>query len=386
MPASDASAAPPRLGAWRPAAVVACTAAVLVGCLLSSRTREAASQAWPPFALVTGLLLIGVAAHCDGLFEAAADRVSALRVGTRGLYIVMMVLVAAVTVVLTLDTAVVFLTPILVAVARRRQVDESPFLYGCVFMSNAASLLLPGANLTNLLVLEREHVSGGVFAARMLPAWTAAVTVTTVVVAVAHRRALAAPSSPTTERRGVRSPLSITVALTAVACVVLLHSPSLPVLGLGTSLIILYLATGRLNRHTVGRSVDGAILAVLFAATVTLGTVARIWLTPSRLMRAASRPATMVIGALAANLVNNLPATVLLAADKPAHPRALLIGLNIGPNLAVSGSLAAILWLQVGRAAATNPSARRFSTIGIILVPLTLISAYLALILTPASA
>ncbi|MDQ6747880.1 MAG: hypothetical protein M3010_07245, partial [Candidatus Dormibacteraeota bacterium] len=124
-----------------------------------------------------------------------------------------------------------------------------------------------------------------------------------------------------------------------------------------------------------------------FAATVILGTLARIWLAPSRLLHSASRPASMAVGALAANLLNNLPATVLLAADKPAHPRALLIGLNVGPNLAVSGSLAAILWLQVGRAAGSHPSARRFSTIGVVLVPLTLLSAYLALaLLSPASA
>ena len=48
---------------------------------------------------------------------------------------------------------------------------EAPFLYGAAFMANAASLLLPGSNLTNLIVLAREHIAGAVFAARTAPAW-----------------------------------------------------------------------------------------------------------------------------------------------------------------------------------------------------------------------
>ncbi len=71
--------------------------------------------------------------------------------GSLPLYVVAMLLVAVVTVFLNLDTSVAFLTPVLVHLARRRGAGELRFLYGCVFMSNAASLLLPGSNLTNLL-------------------------------------------------------------------------------------------------------------------------------------------------------------------------------------------------------------------------------------------
>ena len=78
-----------------------------------------------------------------------------------------------------------FLTPVLIHVTRRRGSREEPFLYGCVFMSNAASLLLPGSNLTNLLVLADEHVSGSLFLARMAVPWLAAVSVTAAVVGTA---------------------------------------------------------------------------------------------------------------------------------------------------------------------------------------------------------
>ena len=96
--------------------------------------RAAAAQAWPAFALVTGLLLVGVVAERDGLFAAAGARLSRLPLGPRTLLVAALALVARVTAVLNLDT-VVFLTPVLLHLARHRGIDESPFLYGTVFMS-----------------------------------------------------------------------------------------------------------------------------------------------------------------------------------------------------------------------------------------------------------
>src|SRR5437868_6394724 len=137
-----------------------------------------ARQAWPPFVLVTGLLLIGAVAAAGGLFEALGARLARARLSARSLLLALLGLVAVVTAVLNLDTAVVFLTPVLVYAARRRRLDERPFLYGSVFMANAASLLLPGSNLTNLLVLRSEPQGALAFAARMLPPWIAACAIT----------------------------------------------------------------------------------------------------------------------------------------------------------------------------------------------------------------
>ena len=97
--------------------------------------RAAATQAWPAFALVTGLLLVGVVAERDGLFAAAGARLSRLPLGPRTLLVAALALVALVTAVLNLDTSVFFLTPVLLHLARHRGIDESPFLYGTVFMS-----------------------------------------------------------------------------------------------------------------------------------------------------------------------------------------------------------------------------------------------------------
>ena len=76
---------------------------------------------------------------------------------------------AVVTAVLNLDTAVVFLTPIVIHAARQRDCDERPFLYGTLFMANGASLLLPGSNLTNLIVLAHEDFAGAVFLVPVFP-------------------------------------------------------------------------------------------------------------------------------------------------------------------------------------------------------------------------
>ncbi|MBS1860128.1 MAG: hypothetical protein JSS68_00300 [Actinobacteria bacterium] len=107
-----------------------------------------------------------------------------------------------VTAVLNLDTAVVFLTPVLVFAARRRRVAVEPFLYGCVFMANASSLFLPGSNLTNLLVLDaHEGASGAGFAAQMLPLALTAAVVTAIGVAILFRR----PHRPHRPHRPTRS-------------------------------------------------------------------------------------------------------------------------------------------------------------------------------------
>jgi arsenical pump membrane protein len=110
------------------------------------------------------------------------------------------------------------------------------------------------------------------------------------------------------------------------------------------------------------------VLAGLFGVAVCLGTLGRVWAWPGHLLAHASSAATAVAGALASVVVNNLPAASLLAARPLAHPHALLIGLDLGPNLAVTGALSAILWLQVSRTLGIRPSLGRYSGVGALVV------------------
>jgi arsenical pump membrane protein len=120
-------------------------------------------------------------------------------------------------------------------------------------------------------------------------------------------------------------------------------------------------------------------LTGLFLVAVALGTLGRHWHGPASLLDSAGRAGTAAIGAVAAVCVNNLPASVLLAPTLPAHPRALLIGLNLGPNLAVTGSLSALLWLRVARSLGATPSIGRYSRLGVVVVPVSIAAALAAL-------
>jgi arsenical pump membrane protein len=336
--------------------------------MLAHAILAATEQAWPPFVLVAGLLLIGAVAAADGLFEALGARLARMALGPHGLLMALLALVAAVTAVLNLDTSVVFLTPVLLHAARRRGVDERPFLYGSVFMANAASLLLPGSNLTNLLVLGGDPGSGAAFAARMLPSWIAACAITAAFVALAF--GLKDGELKESEPPPLRLRLGAAATLAAATLVVASPNAALPVLALG-------LAASALRR--LRPSFDARALALLFALAVGLGTVARLWRGPASLLDSSGTLTAAGIGAVASVLLNNLPAAVLLSAQPPAHPAALLLGLDLGPNLAVTGSLSAVLWLQAARNVGARASITTYSRLGILLVPATLTATLAAL-------
>ncbi len=334
--------------------------------MLAHAILAAASQAWPPFVLVAGLLLIGAVAAADGLFEVIGAKLARARLGALGLLIGLLALVAVVSAVLNLDTAVVFLTPVLVHAARRRQLDERPFLYGSVFMANAASLLLPGSNLTNLLVLRSHPQPGTAFATQMLPAWFVACTLTCAFLSLAFR--LQDGRRDDTELPPFRIRVGALATLAAAALLVALPNPAIPVLAVGLGATALRRLRPRL---------DPRALTLLFALAVGLGTAARLWHAPAHLLDPSGEWTAAGIGAVASVLLNNLPAAVLLSAQPAAHPDALLLGLDLGPNLAVTGSLSAVLWLQAARSVGAHASITTYSRLGLLLVPLTLVAGLL---------
>jgi arsenical pump membrane protein len=347
--------------------------------VIAAALPDALRQSWPPFVLVAGLLLVGVVAASDGLFETVGARLARLPGGGKVLFASLMALVAAVTVVLNLDTSVVFLTPIVLHTARQRGIDETAFLYGVVFMSNSASLLLPGSNLTNLLVLAPDHSSGTAVAARMLPAWIAAVAVTLLVVFIWRRRDLRSPGVTRVEAAPLRVGFGLAGVVAATVLVLVLGSPALPVFCVGVLCGIGQIVLHRVPAGTVRSAVNAVTLSGLFVLAVALGTLARAWGAPGRLTASIGPWATAWLGAGTASVVNNLPAAVLLSSRPPAHVQALLVGLDLGPNLVVIGALSAILWLRVARAEEAAPSALTYSKVGVVLVPLSITAALLAL-------
>jgi len=209
----------------------------------------------------------------------------------------------------------------------------------------------------------------------MGPAAAAAAVVTALVVGVAHHRVLRTPVAPVvgTERPNLGLGLLAVVAVTAL--VLVLRSPALPVAAVGLVAAGIR-SRGKKHQHKDVVAVLGLpVLIGLFGVAMALGTVGRSWSGPTDLLSHLDSWSTAVVAALASVVVNNLPAASLLAARQPPRPFALLVGLNIGPNLFATGSLAWFLWLRAARSAGSHPSIAKASRLGIVAVPLSMAAA-----------
>jgi arsenical pump membrane protein len=374
--------------------------------------RASALQDYPAFVLVAGLLLIGLVADDEGLFAAAGDRLG--RIARRPVWLFggAVILVGLVTATLNLDTSVAFLTPVLVYAGRSRAGEEA-MLYGCLMLSNAGSLLLPGANLTNLILLGHQHLAGGRFLARMWLAALAALVVTAVVVGVMQRRSLRAPVNERElvgrYREGAEGPanaaplawtgaslgqpdqpaptrigrvLGLTAISVGTLLVLLLPDPALPVLGVGVVAAGIHLGRRRATLAEAGQVLGLPLLIGLLGIAVALGTLGRAWSGPATLLAHLDEAGAAALAAASTVVVNNLPAASLLAARAPDHLLAVLVGLNVGPNLCVTGSLAWLLWLRAAKRAGATPSLAKASMIGLVAVPLSMAAALAGLAVT----
>jgi arsenical pump membrane protein len=360
-------------------------AVVIVATLRHHDAGAAATQSWPPFVLVSGLLLIGLVADDDGLFATAGEHLA--RVARNGLvlFIGAALLVGIVTAVLNLDTSVAFLTPVLVYTAKSRGEGEAPLLYGCLLLSNAGSLFLPGSNLTNLIVLGHGHLRGTEFFHTMwLPA-LGALSVTAIVVALFNRDDLRRTTNDASTPHRPSFGLGLIAIIGATICVLVLAAPALPVAGIGIAAASIRIITKRERVQRAFEVLGAPILIGLFGASVALGTLGRTWGGPSRLLAHLDVWGTAGLAAISSVVMNNLPAASLLSAHSPAHPYALLIGLNLGPNAFVTGSLAWVLWLRSARSAGANPSIATAAKIGAASVPAAIAAAVGLLVLTGAT-
>jgi arsenical pump membrane protein len=166
-----------------------------------------------------------------------------------------------------------------------------------------------------------------------------------------------------------------------VVLVLALHSPALPVLGVGAVAALARVVQRRLTFRGAVDTLGVPVLVGLFGITVGLGTLGRVWSGPATALAHLGGVGSAVVSAVFTVLCNNLPAASLLAARDPRHAAQLLVGLNVGPNLFVTGSLAWFLWLRVARSSGAHPSIRQASRLGVVVVPLSIAAALGALAL-----
>jgi arsenical pump membrane protein len=372
-----------------PESLVALAGAALLvaaGVLDWDDARDEAEAIGPTLALLAGLLVLGDGCERAGLFDALAARIARGAGGSpRRLLALVFAAAAAVTAVLGLDATVVLLTPAAFAAARRARLDGRPSLYACTHLANTASVLLPVSNLTNLLAFRATDLSFAHFAALMVLPWAAMLAVEWLGISRTFAGELAAPPGRTPAQAPPlpRRPLLVLAATFAGFLIGI--EPAWPAV-IGALTLV---ALERVRPVDVLRAVDVPLLAFVLGLALIVRAVGEHGaaelaadLLPAGDDLLALLGATLVAAVLA-NLLNNLPAVLLLlpaaAAAGPATVLAVLIGVNAGPNLTPTGSLATLLWRRVLRARAAEPPLGEFLRLGAVTVPPALILGTVAL-------
>ena len=220
----------------------------------------------------------------DGLFLAAGQQLARRAPNGVLLYIGAVALIAVVTALLNLDTSVAFLTPVFVYTARSRGEGEAPLLFACILLANAGSLILPGSNLTNLIVLGHVHMSGGEFFRRMAPAGVASVLVTALVIGVCHHRNCAPTRRLTKRSSGRRLGVGLVADRRRDGAGGGAAQRRAAGLGVGLVAVALRLRPWRLALDGARDVLGLPVLVGLFGVAVALGALGRAWSGPSSLL------------------------------------------------------------------------------------------------------
>jgi arsenical pump membrane protein len=380
-----------------PEAVAAAPAAVVLIAAGAIGTSQAAAQARRLGPVIGFLVAILVLAHLcddDGLFQACGAWMARSARGRPGRLLVLVFGIAAVTTaVLSLDATVVLLTPVVFATAARLEVRARPHVYACTHLANSASLLLPVSNLTNLLAFAASGLAFGRFAELMALPWLMVIGTEYAVFSrffAADLRPRGAPVQGGDAGLPVFTLVVVALTLAGFAGASAAGlNPAWAAFAGAAVLAVRGLARRRVRPAELVRAADipfGVFvlaLGIVVAAVVSngLGTA----LTPL-LPSGTSLPALLATAALAAglaNVCNNLPAVlVLLPLAAPAGAGAVLavlLGVNIGPNLTYTGSLATLLWRRTLQRHGSAPDLGEFTRLGLLTVPAGLVLAVLAL-------
>lgn len=348
----------------------------------------------PILGFLLTITIVAELADAAGVFEAASVLgARGARGSVRRLWILVLLLASATTMLLSLDTTAVLLTPVVLSLSRRLRIAPWPFALATVWLANTASLLLPVSNLTNLLLIDRLHWSVGRYTTRMWIPALVAVVVSVAILALLMRGALSGKYEVPT-RPIVKDPFLFRLAI-GVCCAVgplfILGVPPWQV-GLAGAIVLLVAFGVRDRSRLAWKLLPWRLVGITFSLFLVVGFLQRHGLTTwlADLAGKDSNGLTALLrmagtGALGSNLVNNLPAYIALepvAANSPERLLALLIGTNLGPLITIWGSLATLLWRERCRSRGVEIKASGFALAGLLGVPLLLVSTTVALWLT----
>lgn len=387
---------------WRvsEAVWISAGAALLVATRLISghAALRAVNKGTGVYLFLIGMMLLAEIARQEGVFDwIAARAVRRAHGSSQRLFFLVYATGVGVTALLSNDATAVVLTPAILAAVRRARVTPAPFLLACALVANAASFVLPMSNPSNLIVFGHHMpVLSQWLRIFLLPA-LAAIGTTYIVLRFLLRRELAAQADCPEDRAALTPAGKLALAGLVLAAAVLLVASGLGVrLGIPTcavaiAALVLVSFRNRAIFKTALRGISWSILPlvaglfVLIEAMESAGLLRWLeegfgWL--AHQPRVAADLISAGGAALLANLMNNLPVALAGGATLRVAPRlthAVLLGVNLGPNLSVTGSLATILWLIALRREGIRITRKDFLKTGLVVMPIALVLSVITL-------
>ena len=373
------------------------TALVVFSLLPASEALAAVLSGADVYLFLIGMMLLAELAREEGLFDwLAAYAVRHARGSASRLFLLIYGVGTLVTIFLSNDATAVVLTPAVYAATKRADAAPLPYLFACAFIANAASFVLPISNPANLVVFGDNMPALTNWLGQFGASAVVSILLTYVALRVAQRAELRGRVRATVTQPELGKAGRIAAAAIALTAIVLLVCSGLHGrLGLPTFIagVCACLLIGLVKRSApthVLRHISWSILPlvgglfVLVRGVEETGALAAL---PSFVSaKAAAAPTATAFGsgilvALAGNLVNNLPMGLLAGAAgagghwPPAVRAAVLVGVDLGPNLSVTGLLATLLWLIAIRREGENVSGWRFLALGALVMPPALLGA-----------
>jgi arsenical pump membrane protein len=390
---------------WPEAVWVVAGAALLVafGLVPVDRALAAITKGDDVYLFLVGMMLLSEIARREGLFDwVAAIAVARCDGSPQRLFASIFVVGIAVTAFLSNDATAVVLTPAVYAATKRARVAALPYLFICAFVANAASFVLPISNPANIVVYGDHTPPLGQWLARFALPSLLAIVVTYVALRFTEGRRLPERCEVATDLPTLSTGARVTLGAIGLTAVVLSAVSALDrplgwptaLMGIVTAAVVL--VSTRTSPMPVIRGVSWAILPlvaglfVLVEALAGTGVIAALGALLNDRIRDGATGSAWMAGlsiALGSNVVNNLPAGLVASSVVQAiHPPqtvvdALLIGVDLGPNLAVTGSLATILWLTAIRREGEDVGFWRFTAVGAIVTTPALLAALAARLL-----
>jgi arsenical pump membrane protein len=386
-------------------AVVGAALLVGFGMLPWREAVTAAAKGTDVYLFLIGMMLLSEVARMEGLFDwLARIAVGHAKGSARRLFLIVYAVGTLVTALLSNDATAVVLTPAVYAAATAARVEPLPYLFICAFIANAASFVLPISNPANLVVFGAHMPPLAQWLYHFTLPSIASILVTYAALRFTQRRALTqAVSEPPVSRPLSLGSKCVALGIGATAVTLLVASAldrqlGLPTFVAGTIVTVVVLLIGRQSPVAVVRDVSWSVLPLVAGLFILVEGVQQTGILQSIAsmlhQAAAANPRATSLGAgaivaFASNLLNNLPtglvaATVTAHADVPVQVTSgLLIGVDLGPNLSVTGSLATILWLIALRREGEAVTAWRFLKLGMVVMPPALLAALLAMMATP---